>query len=966
MGGCAPSSSTFHHLSSCPLLVIPTRPIRRPVHNPRGLLMNNPRQHASSALLASLAGARFLWLAVALAGLSVEVGRAADSAGNRRTQLLGGEGIAFTVTQTEAERTLPASWLAEAARRGAAVNVSRAVFTGPLDLRHAAVTNRFRLNDCVFKDAADYSFAVFEQGFDFSDCQFAAAADFTGALARRAVLLRGTAFSGPAIFTDATAEDVFLAQGAAFLGKETKFNRATFLKSVGFGPAPGQPAASFSGSVTFEAARFAGAVDFNRVRFGGAASQTVFKEVRCERAATFRGAEFRGASTFGSAVFLGGVAFGPEGEGPGALPAVRFVGTADFAGAQFGGEAEFTQALFLRPTLVSFDGCAFKDHAKFGQAKFTGGVLFTQAKFGALADFGNAHFQGTEEGPAASFQDSEIAGRANFSGGQFGGSADFRNTRFGGETAFNGAGFAAEAMFTYAKFDRTVSFAERGGDVKTPGATFEGVTDFTGAQFASDAFFEGTKFTASTNSHVSFSAVVFGGETAFDTAKFSGDANFVRAQFNSAATFIEAAFLSKERPVRFTSIKAGKTLNFTGARFAGALDFTAAEAVGPVQFDGVVFEGDAKFNTMSVQRHAVFGPIGTNAPTRFKKTADFIAAHIGGQLDLAAARFDGDAIFRGATFQRGLILSWRPGQTGEVQAAVFNAGADFRNVQVGERVQIAGVTFHQTAAFDSAKWDVPIAFDGVRFRKGATLTRGAFPHGADFSGTRCDGLLDLTDSAFRTLRLTSRDQWTDGPVELRGAVYEQFDGNVDALLQGFSRPDRQALVRLEKTLRQAGRDDEADVVYLERQRRERLQSWTERSYGEWVFSATYATLGNYGVRPYRLLVFAGLIIWLGALVFQLPGAVVRKDKLGPDALLPTQLSRFDALALSVCYFLPVEFPLEDQWVAATTPLTVRLPFTKRRLMLRPAAIANFVLRIAGWVVMPLSLAAVTGMLKVNN
>ena len=35
-------------------------------------------------------------------------------------------------------------------------------------------------------------------------------------------------------------------------------------------------------------------------------------------------------------------------------------------------------------------------------------------------------------------------------------------------------------------------------------------------------------------------------------------------------------------------------------------------------------------------------------------------------------------------------------------------------------------------------------------------------------------------------------------------------------------------------------------------------------------------------------------------------------------------------------------------------------------MLRPAAIANFVLRIAGWVVMPLSLAAVTGMLKVNN
>lgn len=926
--------------------------------------MNAFRERKSQSLSAKVACGWFVWVVVLSACFVAGPAQGADLAGKRRSQMLAGEPIAFTAAQPEAERTLPASWLAEAARKGAVVNLSRAVIAGPLDLRHAAVTNRFTLRECVFKDAADCSFAVFEQGFDLSDSQFVKDADFTGSLARRAVLLRGTAFSGLAVFTDATAEDVFLAQGAAFLGKETRFNRATFLKTVGFGPGAGQPAASFSGSTTFEAARFAGALDFNRVRLGSAAGGAVFKEIRCERAATFRGAEFRGTSTFAGAAFLGGVAFGAAGEGPGALVAARFTGAADFAGAQFGGEADFVKALFLRPEPVSFDGCAFKDHAKFGEAKFMGGALFSQAKFVALADFGDARFQSSEQGPAVSFQDSEIAGRGNFTGGQFAGSADFRNTRFGGETAFNGTVFSEEAIFTYTKFDRTVSFAALVG-AKVPGATFSDVTMFTGAQFASDAFFEGVKFTA-TNRPVSFGAVVFGGETAFDGAQFSGDANFVRAQFNSAATFLEASFLSREQTAQFTSIKAGKSLNFTGAKFAGTLDFTAAEAVGPVQFDGVVFEGDAKFNTMAVQRHAVFGPIGTNAPTRFKKTADFIAAHIGGQIDLAAARFDGDALFRGATFQRGLILSWRPGQTGEVQAAEFHARADFRNVQVGERVQIAGVIFHNTAAFDSAKWDVPIAFDGVHFTKGATLTRGAFPQGADFSATRCDSLLDLTDSTFRTLRLTSREPWTNGPVELRGAVYEQFDGNVGALLQGFPRADRQALVRLEKTLRQVGRDDEADAVYLERQRRERLHSWEERSYGEWVFSALYATLGNYGVRPYRLLVFAAVVVWLGALVFQLPGAVVRKDKLGPDAHLPTQLSRFDALALSVCYFLPIEFPLEDQWVAATTPLTVKMPFTKRPVQVRPAAIANFLLRISGWVVMPLSLAAVTGMLKVNN
>ncbi len=890
---------------------------------------------------------------------------AAESTNSLRSRLLAGDAIVFTAGQPEAERTVPAAWLAEAARKGAAVILSRAVIAEPLELRHAAVTNRFRLQQCVFKAAADFSFACFEQGVDFTDSQFAVDADFTGVETRRAALFRGTTFSGLAVFTDATAADVFLVQGAAFLGREARFNRATFLKTAGFGPAPGQPAVSFSGNVSFEAARFGGVVDFNRVRFGGASSQTVFKDVRCERAVTFRGAEFRGPSTFASAGFLGSVAFGPEGEGSTALPAARFVGPADFASAQFGGDADFIQVQFLRPALVSFDGCAFKDYAKFSQAKFTGGALFSQAKFSALADFENVRFQATEEGPAASFQDSEIAGRANFSGGQFVGTGDFRNTRFGGETAFNGAVFAAEALFTYTKFDRTVSFAEQRG-AKVPGATFADVTLFTGAQFASDAFFEGVKFTA-TNRPVSFSAVVFGGETAFDGVQFSGDANFVRAQFNSAATFIEARFLNPDQAAQFNSIKAGKSLNFRGARFAGTLDFGSTEAVGPVQFDSVVFGGDAIFNAMNVQRHAVFGPDGTNAPTHFTKTADFIASHVGGQLDLAAARFDGDALFRGAIFQRGLILSWRPaGLTGAVQAAEFRGRADFRNVQAGERVQFAGVTFHARAELDSTKWDVPIAFPEVRFRKGASLTRAAFPQGADFSSTRFDLELDLTDSTFRTLRLTTLGSWTDGPIELRGATYEELDGNVTALLEGFQRADRQVLTRMEKSLRQVGRDDEADAVYLERQGRERRANWNEHSYGEWVFSALYGSLGNYGVRPYRLLVFSAVLVWLGALVFQMPGAVVRKDQLGPQAQLPTRLSSFDALALSVCYFLPVEFPLEEQWIAATTSVTLKVPLIRQPIKLRPAAIANFVLRLSGWIVVPLSLAAVTGLLKVNN
>ena len=386
-----------------------------------------------------------------------------------------------------------------------------------------------------------------------------------------------------------------------------------------------------------------------------------------------------------------------------------------------------------------------------------------------------------------------------------------------------------------------------------------------------------------------------------------------------------------------------------------------------------MFEGEARFNAMHVQRHAVFGPMGTNSPTQFKQRADFIATRIGGLLDLAQARFDGDALFRGAILQRGLVLSWKPDPAGPPLFAEFRGRADFRNVQAGERVEVAGVVFRDTANFDATKWDVPLIFEGVRFTKGARLSGAACPQGADFSNAQFDGPLDLSESTFRTLRLTEKSKWTDGPLELRGATYEHFDGNVDAFLQGFSGANRQVLTRLEKVLRQMGRDDEADQVYLERQNRERAQNWSEGSYGEWCFNALYGTLGNYGVRPYRLLVFSAVLIWLGALVFQMPGAVVRKDWRGMNAPFDaenntqiTRLSRFDALALSICYFLPVEFPLEDQWVASTTSIIYHLPFTGKPIKLRPAAIANFVLRMSGWVVVPLALATVTGMLKVSN
>ena len=171
-----------------------------------------------------------------------------------------------------------------------------------------------------------------------------------------------------------------------------------------------------------------------------------------------------------------------------------------------------------------------------------------------------------------------------------------------------------------------------------------------------------------------------------------------------------------------------------------------------------------------------------------------------------------------------------------------------------------------------------------------------------FDGTEFNGDLSLRDANFRSLCFQSTDDseqvcrfpahkpnwwnprgwWDDGvypKVDLRGLIYERIDSSKALEALRFLEPfDLQPFRQAERVLRTMGKARAADKAYL-------IQRWRTlryhlvhpiphllRALGELVYWA----LANFGVRPYRLALFAFILIGASMWQFARPAAVMPK------------------------------------------------------------------------------------------
>jgi hypothetical protein len=177
------------------------------------------------------------------------------------------------------------------------------------------------------------------------------------------------------------------------------------------------------------------------------------------------------------------------------------------------------------------------------------------------------------------------------------------------------------------------------------------------------------------------------------------------------------------------------------------------------------------------------------------------------------------------------------------------------------------------------------------------------------------------------------------------------------LLEGY---DRQPFAQLEDTLRREGDDQAADKVYLAGRRAEGRQKPSVSRLLDWVYGAFV----NYGVKPWRLAGLAVLFVLFGTWFFCHPGTVQLKDKDGRTQT-PYPITWEEALNVGVAEFLPVPLPIKEHLVSSSQIVSIALPIPGNGpapvIRVRPSSVAT-ILQLAGWILVPIGVAAMTGVL----
>jgi len=434
-------------------------------------------------------------------------------------------------------------------------------------------------------------------------------------------------------------------------------------------------------------------------------------------------------------------------------------------------------------------------------------------------------------------------------------------------------------------------------------------------------------------------------------------------------------YVSFEGEVFIVETRFTHDADFSFTTFTRNLDLTGSKFDAGATFQGATFQGNVDLDA-----------------TQFA-SANFRNVHAEADFYAGDGQFSGDTVFHAARFDRELNFEHRiwtgtanfmnaaVGEMADFTGAIFQKQADFYNTYFRGGAEFRWVEFQnkqEDATFTAAHFDRNLSFRDAQFHGPVAFSSTTAETVGEFQGSRFYGRLLLDEAHFRAMEF--RDQWMDdipkdkdrqfhGPIDLRGLTYDRIKVAWPELLSQQSPYDRQPYAQLEESLRRIGEDSRADDVYLARRRAERQRMFGNGEIFHWFMDWLYKIVGNYGVFPWPLALWAAVLVGIGALIFALPNALERSEKKeleNPVVRMEGALQGFGlALAVSLHQFLPIEVPLGGDWVPSSCVVPVTLPLQGRCLVLRirPSIYSTFFLRIAGAILTGVGIAAVTGLLR---
>jgi uncharacterized protein YjbI with pentapeptide repeats len=359
-----------------------------------------------------------------------------------------------------------------------------------------------------------------------------------------------------------------------------------------------------------------------------------------------------------------------------------------------------------------------------------------------------------------------------------------------------------------------------------------------------------------------------------------------------------------------------------------------------------------------------------------------VGCRFDGEVNLSQSVFDSGFSISGCTFVSTVNCSGlKVGRDIALKKAVFYGPANFEQLQVAGLLQAGGASFLSDSApakFDALKVGGSVSFtnalfagpfhlqyshitdglrlDGARFTNQLSL--------ASFEAIKVDGAVSLTgavfagyvsfkDARFNSLNLTGvkwpehpygESLWINGMTYQRIAAGQENDSwnNMLLLLDRSAHGTAYSIdiyTGLEAFYRREGYPGQANEFFFAQKRRERDEVL---SGSEWLWSFFLEKFVGYGRSPIRALIWSALIVVYGVTVFRPRRMEARSTivRTGP----------FSPFWYSLDMFLPlIKLHDADYWVAKGGE--------------RYARLWGRIHTVLGWALIPIAVAAWTGMLE---
>ncbi len=400
--------------------------------------------------------------------------------------------------------------------------------------------------------------------------------------------------------------------------------------------------------------------------------------------------------------------------------------------------------------------------------------------------------------------------------------------------------------------DETNSFTIYQKDLICNNTVFEGGASFNGARCEGSGYFHNAKF-ENTEKEINFVHATFGGNLECVGTIFKGGASFNCLRCEESGFFHNAQF---ENPK--------KKIDFGHATFGRNLDCTEA-----------IFKGGARFNTLQCEGTGVF----ENARfENLEEKIDFGYATFGDHLDCTEAIFRGDANFSAL----------------KCEGTGFFKNAQFENPK-------KEINFVHAAFGINLECQGKTTFAGkVNFRyvqiSGVAILRGTeFQNSVSFNGAAIHSLSmrdPKTDYGSGSFPFEKKD------IDLRRCTFEIFEGTkeqqkhiVDA--QSLEKFSQDPYLQFEQYYRSIGDEAYAKKIYydgrrvlrknaLRRYALKKSKRQERNSEIRWPLWRVISDWGlrwmvGYGVRMGRSFILILILLCLGTSVFWSDGALVPKD-----------------------------------------------------------------------------------------